>query len=65
MQIIFIVKHKSSNYSNDSYTGSFVQNYILSDIPINNQLVNVFIAETDKRYKRSARGNIEEFCAIV
>ena len=38
---------------------------LFSDILITNQLVNVFIAETDKRYKRSTRGNIEEFCAIV
>jgi len=28
-------------------------------------LVNVIKAETDKKYKRSTRGNIEEFCAIV
>jgi len=43
-----------------------LQNYILfSGILITSQLVNVFIAETDKRYKRSTRGNIEEFCAIV
>ena len=38
---------------------------LFSDIPITNQLVNVIKAETDKKYKRSTRGNIEEFCAIV
>ena len=27
----------------------------LSDIPITNQLVNVFVAETDKNYKRTTR----------
>lgn len=32
---------------------------------ITNQLVYVIKGETDKKYKRSTRGNIEEFCAIV